>query len=445
MRRHYLLTAIACLVLAGCVTTSSDIRTLKQKRDVESLVKIAESSSDRDQRIEAINALGFTRDPRAIKGLSNVLESDSWVEREAAVKSLSYLKDYQSINPLIEALNDDNQFVRDSAGKGLALVAQSLGKKSEPRVLNKLISAIREQRNGAREACINAFHIAIDELKKVSEPTFLNYLTELVNDDNKFVRIHVARALGQFDDPRIIKPLSTALIDPIFDVKEAAIQSLHNLKNPATAKLLFEMLKSEHEEVRKEISNVLAQFDDPLIVNKIILSLDDVHHRVRAGAAMAMEKIVHPRAMVPLVKLLDDKYSDVRLAASKALEKYHWRPRDDSEAARHCVAAQKWDSCAKFKSEAVKPLLVALQDIDSKVRRSASNVLTELKWQPSKDSEKGAFCVAKEAWKECETSRWIYIHHARYARESERVSSTKSASPGCWISHRSSLCGSFAC
>ena len=403
MKRHYLLTCIACLVLAGCVTTSTDIRTLKQKRDVVGLVKIVESSGDRDQRIEAINALGFARDPRAIKGLTGVLDSESWVEREAAVKSLSYLKDYQSINPLIQALNDDNQFVRESAEKGLALVAKSLGKKSEPRVLNRLITAIREQRNGAREACINAFHIAIDELKKVSEPTFLTYLTELASDDDKYVRINVARALGQFDDPRIIKPLTSALTDSIYEVKEAAIQSLHSLKNPETAKLLFEMLKSDHPEVRSEISNVLAQFDDPVIVNKIIRSLDDVHHRVRAGAASAMEKIVHPRAMVPLVTLLEDKFSDVRIAASKALEKYHWRPRDDREAALHCVAAQQWNACAKFKSEAVKPLLVALQDVDSKVRHSASTVLTELKWQPSKDSEKGAFCVAKADWKECET------------------------------------------
>ena len=350
----------------------------------------------------AVESRGYTL-IKAVNGLNGVLQSDSWVEREAAVKSLSYLKDFLSISPLIQALNDDSEYVRKSAAKGLALVAKALGSKSEPRILNRLIDAIREQQNGARDACIDAFHIAIAELRKVSQPTFLTYLVELSNDDSKYVRVNIARALGQFDDPRVIKPLTNALIDPVIDVKEAAIQSLHSLENPDTAKLLFEMLKSEHAEVRNEISNVLSGFNDPMIVNKIIRSLNADHHRVRAGAARAIGKIVHPRAMTPLVKLLEDEFSDVRLEASKALEKYHWRPHDDKESAIHCVAAQKWDTCANYKSNALEPLLVALNDEDPKIRRAASSVLTQLKWQPANDIEKGNFCVAKEDWDECKS------------------------------------------
>ena len=145
-RKYFLIVAIAMTVV-GCVTTSTDINTLKRQKNVVGLVKVVENSGDRTQRIEAIKALGFTRDPRAIKGLSTALDSESWVEREAAVRSISNLKDYQSIDPLIKALDDPNQFVRATAEKGLERVAKSLGKKAEPRVLNKLISAIREQRN----------------------------------------------------------------------------------------------------------------------------------------------------------------------------------------------------------------------------------------------------------------------------------------------------------
>lgn len=403
MNRLVHLGIVVTLLLAGCVTTSSDIRTLKQKRDVEGLVQVAQNSSEREQRIEAINALGFARDPRAVQGLRKILDTDSWVEREAAVKSLSYLKDYQSINPIIYALNDSNQFVRASAEKGLLLVAKSLGKKGEPRILNKLIDAIRVERNGARKACIDAFHEAISELRKIDEPTFLQYLIETASDESKYVRVNVAKALGQFDDPRIINPLAKAITDPVFEVKEAAIHSLNKLRNPKNTKLLFEMLKNDNEEVRIEIANVLTQFEDPLIINKIIRSLSHEHHHVREGAARAMEKIVHPRAMMPLVKLLEDEYSDVRLVASKALKKYHWRPNGDKEAALHCVAAQQWKDCAKYKKHAINPLLVALKDEKSGIRRKASGVLTELNWQPKKDVDKGSFCVAKEAWEECAT------------------------------------------
>ena len=402
MIHRNILSLTLVLLFTGCVTTSTDIRTLKKQRDVAGLVKVVESSGDREQRMEAINALGFTRDPRAIKGLSSVLDSESWVEREAAVKSLSFLKDYQAINPLIRALEDSNQFVRTSAEKGLSLVAKSLGKKAEPRVLKKLITAIREQRNGARRACIDAFHISIAELRKVQEPTFLTYLAELAGDNNKYVRTQVAKALGQFDDPRVIKPLTQALTDSSYDVKDAAIQSLRKITNPETAKLLFEMLKNENPDVRMEISDILAQFKDPIIVNKIIRSLDANHRYLRAGAAHAMEKIVHPRAMMPLVNLLEDDFADVRLAASKALKKYHWRPRDEKESAIYCVAQQQWDNCAQHKNHVVTPLLVALNDVDSEVRHSASKVLTELKWTPKKNSDKGAFCVAKKDWDECQ-------------------------------------------
>ena len=401
MNRPFIAGIVVTFILSACVTTTADVRSLKQKRDVEGLVKIAQNSSEREQRIEAINALGFSRDPRAVKGLRAILDNDSWVEREAAVKSLSYLKDYQSINPIIYALNDSNQFVRASAEKGLILVAKSLGKKGEPRVLNKLIDAIRVERNGARKACIDAFHTAIDELRKIDEPTFLTYLIETSNDDSKYVRINVIKALGQFDDPRIINPLANAITDPILEVKEAAIQSLNKFRNPKNAKLLFEMLKHDNEEVRTEISNVLTQFDDPLVINKIIRSLTHDHHFVREGAARAMEKMVHPRAMMPLVSLLEDEHSNVRLAASNALEKYHWRPNGEKEAAVHCVASQQWENCAKYNKHVIKPLLVALNDEKSDIRHKASAVLTELKWQPKKDSEKGSFCVAKEAWDEC--------------------------------------------
>lgn len=390
------------ILMVGCASTT-DVRSLTRQNDVEGLIKVVQESGNNELRLEAITALGTIRDPRAIGALSKALESDSWIERETAVKSLGNLRDHLAIEPLVSALDDDNRFVRDSAHKSLLKVSSSLGKKKDPRVIRHLMNAIRDTDDNARKSSIEAFRLAINELSRTHEPTFIKQLIEGVSDENRYVREQAVIALGQFDDPRVIEPLTTALKDSSDEVRDAASLSLQKVHNPKSAEPLFEALKDENSDVRDEAANVLGKYKDPQVINKVISSLSDKNPYVRAGSAKAMEKIIHPRALQQLVKLLDDKHAYVRLAASETLEKYHWRPRDKTEAAKFCVAKQSWDKCAEYKKQAVKPLIVALNGSDPTIRREASLVLTQLKWQPKDNTEKGYFCVAKQDWDECKS------------------------------------------
>ncbi|MGD8567873.1 MAG: HEAT repeat domain-containing protein [Gammaproteobacteria bacterium] len=393
-----------CLVfflIAGCATTASDVRTLRNKQDIEGLISIINESFDKDLRIKAIAALGVIRDPRAVKALTKTLESDSWVEREAAVKALGNLRDYLVIDPLVASLNDQNKFVRESAHKSLIKVATSLGKQKDPRVVRYLIKAMGEAPSATRSSTEEAFHAAIDELARVHEPTFIKPLIEAVEHQSRYVRQQAALALGDFDDPRVVKPLTIALKDSSIEVREAATQSLRRIQTPEAAEPLFEALHDKDEDVRAEAAHVLGMYKDPQVINKIIRSLDNQNHWVRTGAAKALEQLVHPRAMEKLVSLLGDDYADVRQAAAQALEQYHWRPHNDKEAAKYCVAKQQWDNCAKYGKNAIEPLVAALNGHNPDIRRRASQLLTVLKWEPADDEAKGSFCVARKDWEKC--------------------------------------------
>jgi len=388
-------------LITACSTNSTDVRLLKRQRNIEGLVEIVTHSNDKELRLQAIDALGYSRDPRVVPALTKALESESWVEREAAVKSLSYLNDYLSIKPIVKALDDNNEFVRASADKGLQHIAETLAKKQDPRVLRQLITAIRDTASPARDSCVKAFHLAIAELSRMQEPTFMQLLFDTSGDSNKNVRQEGLRALGQFNDPQIVPHLIAALSDSSTDVRDVATLSLQKITDPAVAAELFQGLANEDAEVREKIATIIGQFKDSKIANKVVLSLSSQDPRIRAGAAKAIEYILHPSALPQLVKLLGDENPEVRQAASNALEKYHWRPRDGKEAAEYCIARQKWDECAKYKTAAVGPLITVLNGSNPEMRHNAALVLTKLNWQPKDGNEKGHFCVAKRDWKSC--------------------------------------------
>lgn len=388
-------------LLTGCSATSKDVRTYKRQHDVEKLIHIVNNSNDKELRIEAINALAYVRDPRAINGLSQAAKSASWVERETAVTSLGKLKDHLVIAPIVEALSDNNKFVRESAAKSLYGVSAALGKKKDPRVINHLIDAIKNNKGKAKDITIIALRSALRELSRVNEISFLNVLIAALDDDNKYVRKEATLALGDFDDPRVIAPLTKALKDPFLDVRDIASEALNKARDPRSSEPLFAALKDDNAFVRDEAAKALGRYKEPRIVNKVIRALSDNNDFVREGAAKAMGALVHPRAMNLLVNLLDDTNADVRLAAGVALDSYHWRAADDEQAAKYCVSTRKWQECAQYGEAAVAPLAVALKGNNSEVRREASRVLSALDWQPSSNKEKGLYCVARQNWAEC--------------------------------------------
>ncbi|MGH9838914.1 MAG: HEAT repeat domain-containing protein [Blastocatellia bacterium] len=133
------------------------------------------------------------------------------------------------------------------------------------------------------------------------------------------------------------------------------------------------------------------------------LTSDD--SKMRKQAAQKLGEIKDTRAIEPLIAALKDGRSDVRRAAAEALVKI-------GEAAVEPLVAAFKDSGSNVRqvaakalgeigdARAVEPLVAVLKDSDSGVRQVAAWALRSLKWQPANDTQRAALAVADKRWDE---------------------------------------------
>jgi len=138
--------------------------------------------------------------------------------------------------------------------------------------------------------------------------------------------------------------------------------------------------------------------------------------RVRDAAAETLGKIGDASAVEPLIQALlnDDKYG-VRRTAAKALGKIKDVRAVNplvQELKTLCFWIQKFPKCRRrelypkevvealgeFGESAVEPLVQALRDNDSYVRRGAVEALEKIGWQPKNAIELAYYLIANRAW-----------------------------------------------
>ena len=135
------------------------------------------------------------------------------------------------------------------------------------------------------------------------------------------IRQAAARALGQNEDSRAVKPLIAALEDTVAPVKEVAAASLGKIGDPQAVVPLLALLKKESAAQRRCAAEALGEIGDPRAVEPLIGVLRDTCCRVRIAATKALGEIGDPRAVEPLVAALGDGDTCIRLAAASALSK----------------------------------------------------------------------------------------------------------------------------
>ena len=128
-------------------------------------------------------ALGELGDARAVESLILLLKSG--ITQRDAAEALGKIGDARAVEPLIEAMEDaDTWYDGEKA-------AEALGKIGEPAV-DSLIRALQHEK--------------------------------------AFVRMQAAEALGKIGDVRAVEPLTQALEDEYWGVKNAAEQALENIR-----------------------------------------------------------------------------------------------------------------------------------------------------------------------------------------------------------------------
>ncbi len=175
----------------------------------------------------------------------------------------------------------------------------------------------------------------------------------LINAGNFNVRHYAAESLGKIGDAKVVEPLTKAMEDRSFVVRDTATQALGKIGKPAV-EALIEGLKSSDENVRMYAAKVLGEIRDIRAVGPLIEALR-IKTRLRGAegsAAQALTDIGEP-AVEPLIAVLKDSDENVRIMAIVSL--------GDIGDAR-----------------AVEPLIHALKDSNKKVRSFAAKALKKI-------------------------------------------------------------------
>jgi len=390
-----LVTLVACAPV-----TTREIKQYEDRGNIEKLIHVVKRG-DKPARIKAIRALGELGDPRAVNTLSRALQSDSWVERESAVIALGKINDYLSIKPLVSALSDKDQFVRERAAKVLKTVSTNLARAQNTRVTNILFGALESGDEYTRNKVAEALQGAIDALVENYKPYFISQLMDELSKPNRYVRREAARALGKFNDPRVVSPLLSAQKDPDPQVQLVATEALLRIKNPQSVKSLITALASEDSNIREDAVDALKKFTQPAEVSEMLQALHSRNPRVREGIVNVLSELKQPDVIQALKPLLKDNVASIRKATANALQNMGWQPKTNDEKAETCVALQDWDNCASYSDAAIKPLLFAMRDNSPEIRSHAAAVLVSLNWTPQTDEEKGIACVMRQDWDGC--------------------------------------------
>ncbi|MDA0738277.1 MAG: HEAT repeat domain-containing protein [Nitrospirae bacterium] len=178
-----------------------------------------------------------------------------------------------------------------------------------------------------------------------------DYVAEQIaalRDEDWGVREDAALALGQFPDPRGVRPLIDALRDEDHAVRTAATAALKLIGEPAVVDL-GSCLRDPELSVQEAAASILSVIADDRVVEPLMSALLSEDWVVRMHAAQALGRLAYSPAVDTLVLLLQDKVPAVRDEAMIALK--------------------------EIGELAVTPLLIALEDKDWRVRLKATEAL----------------------------------------------------------------------
>lgn len=370
----------------------------------EEIIEALESQSPL-VRAGVAEALGHSRDPRAVIPLVQATRDPSGSVRRAAAAGLGRLKDPICVEALIVALGDGSALVCKTAVEALVAIGhpavkplcsaldrslpkihrrnviRALGGLREPSAILPLLHNLSSTYYVVRRATTRALSAMGEEavsgllpMVEVSDVPLEPLLREAEEQANTRLRLRAIRALGEIKSAAAIRPLRRIMkeLDPDLTKTTqealskiglaawgrcAAVVTLGNIGSPKAVPALIRALKDHSENVRREAARALARVPDPCSIPHLMAVLEgdeDTPVRRQAGATLRALGSQNPEVAQSFRKALQDASWEVRAEAARALGRI-----DDEKS----VAA----------------LIEALDDPSYTVKASAENALANLR------------------------------------------------------------------
>jgi len=307
-----------------------NLEKMERQRDVPGLIKVL-GSPDEELREGALQILSRICEEEHLEPLTSALSDSYWRVRAAAAEVMGCVGCDDAAEPLLQQLRDERPEV-------CVKVADALG---------KIEWTPRDDSDRVRFLLLKGSWV---ELANMGE-TALEPMVEALEDPDREVRSTAVRVLGRIGGRRALEaltrvleaekdesirwsavlimsgigeeaidPLTLALSDPVWEVRDSAATTLANMGEVAYDPLL-RALDSPHGYARSRAAKALGNMGDARAVGPLISLLGDETDFVRWNAAEALGEIGDPAAAEPLSQTLLDKDRGIQWRATLALGK----------------------------------------------------------------------------------------------------------------------------
>jgi HEAT repeat protein len=272
---------------------------------VDTLIQaVQDDSADDDVRTAAVEALGETRDPKAIPVLAEQLREDKPASiAETAARALRHFNDPQAIQALIQAATNTNKHIAIAVREA---AVKSLGDIGNPNAVDTLIQILEDSSDEytVRNAAARALGRIGDP--KAIEPLIRTLENESENTtDWSIARDTIAEVLGEFQDPRVTDALVKALGTDYFTA-QAAAKSLKKLRDRRAVEPLVRILEGDPSDYRNHqrqfAAEILGVLGDPRAIPALAKALRDKNRSISKAARESLPSFIltHPDAILRL-------------------------------------------------------------------------------------------------------------------------------------------------
>lgn len=309
-------------------------------------------------RLQAVESLGKTGDPRAIGPLIDALGDKEGSVQHKAINMLSEIG-LPAVNALLAALEREDSRIQKNA-------VEILGNIGDVQAIHGLIELLGETHSDIWQHAANA-------LQRIGTPV-IPYLWDTLEDIEYAIREHALELLGKIDDPQATEYLIRALGHHSSYIREKATEVLGRMA-PITE--LRQTLTENNPLLISQAIDALGEIGGGQVILPLQQALAHEDWQVRQHAVNALAKLNEPQAIETFAKVLHDPYQQVRESVIEALGQ-----RNDDHSIMLLAKALN-DTSPHLRARVVsllgaikdyrvvEPLIAALNDSEFNIRRHA--------------------------------------------------------------------------